>query len=152
MSPLLKLPAELRNTIYDYVLSGYHVHYGIKPSFRVRTGFPKPPPNPLKISVIDTHSGKPPESRHPFALLRVCLQLYSEATVLPHRWSGFSGTPYHLCSLFNDGLFKPYQLEAITQVKISINEAYFKTVSERRSPDVQSSLTRGGRTAELEKS
>jgi hypothetical protein len=92
-SPLLRLPAELRNTIYEYVIGGYNIFltiffdtwlHGSLPyptgrcSAIIRWGKPYTQLSPEDGSPID-------QSRplRPFALLKACRQTYDEAWMLP---------------------------------------------------------------------
>jgi hypothetical protein len=76
-SPLLRLPAELRNVIYEYVLGGHHIHS---------------PPHWYKS--LHAHCGLSlrshfhyPRSLPAFPL--TCVQLYLEVRLLPFRLVGF---------------------------------------------------------------
>ncbi|KAF1997455.1 hypothetical protein P154DRAFT_605626 [Amniculicola lignicola CBS 123094] len=77
-SPFLKLPAELRNKIYNYALGDYLIDMKGYSSRKNRV---------YKIQSI----GQPAECcrYNPFNLLRVCRQVYVETHMYPHQLSKF---------------------------------------------------------------
>jgi hypothetical protein len=78
-SPLLRLPAEIRDMIWKLALGG-NVIRPVRSKSHVR-GFFHPFPQ------VDTNGPHPPAYR--FSLLQVCRQIYSEAASLPCHLSTF---------------------------------------------------------------
>ncbi|KAH4311371.1 hypothetical protein HBH64_059160 [Parastagonospora nodorum] len=79
LTPFLRLPSELRNTIYNLVLGNWEFRLRITPApyeFSCR----------LKGSNI---SGWHAQTRPGFALLKVCRQINAETRLLPAQLSGF---------------------------------------------------------------
>ena len=77
--PLLKLPPEIRNTIYEYVLGGhklYYVAYGDKMSLRHN------PPDPKSEFA---------EIPQFLALTKTCRQIQAETKLLPFKLNVFGG-------------------------------------------------------------
>jgi hypothetical protein len=70
ISPLLRLPGEIRNSIYGYMFASERI------IFARRSG----------ASVEDT----PPEPRLSFGLLRTCRQINAETNLLPYRLLTFA--------------------------------------------------------------
>lgn len=111
-SPLLSLPAELRNIIWAHVLGG--TTYNIKCELRIPWG------TTIKNTTVQENS---------LALLRTCRQIYSETRLIPFRLNTF-----HFKS---EEAFKPWlakfdktQQAAITEVHLVTWKA--KHMVERR--------------------
>ena len=77
-SPLLLLPAEIRNMIFEYAM--YYGTIDIYQKYNSRTG---------NFAI---------ESRHAIPLLFVCRQIYSEVVILPFKLNVFS---FRLCNYFD---------------------------------------------------
>ncbi|KAF2270746.1 hypothetical protein CC78DRAFT_596414 [Lojkania enalia] len=106
-SPLLRLPGELRNQIFEYVLDlGYELR--TSNSYIKRRGM-----SPI------VHAGK----RNALSLLHVCRQLYDETTILPYTLNTFT---FH--DLYDVDLWirktLPCQLETIKSVGICASWAW----------------------------
>ncbi|CAN9339028.1 unnamed protein product [Alternaria sp. RS040] len=71
-SPLLRLPAELRNRVYEYALGGHEIW--------VTTPIPE-----TKTKIYLDRWGDVPA----FTLLKVCSQIYAEAALLPYSLNTF---------------------------------------------------------------
>ncbi|KAH7408273.1 hypothetical protein DE146DRAFT_629203 [Phaeosphaeria sp. MPI-PUGE-AT-0046c] len=71
-SPLLRLPAEIRNTIWKYTLGGKTM----RPVYSYRS----------RLNFVP----KPSERINTFALLRTCRQIYAEGALIPYTESIFS--------------------------------------------------------------
>ncbi|KAH7086760.1 hypothetical protein FB567DRAFT_549209 [Paraphoma chrysanthemicola] len=101
-SPLLRLPAELRNKIYAYVLTG-----------------------PNEVYSFDYASNRhwlgnvPPKTTHPVALIRCCRQVDAEAKLLPFELNLFRFSDLVIFSATTVGLFLPVQRAAITRISIT---------------------------------
>ncbi|KAL8721886.1 MAG: hypothetical protein Q9225_001522 [Loekoesia sp. 1 TL-2023] len=91
-SPLLRLPSEIRNKIYEYALGGNHLEVDYEPhEHKYKT---------IKKQRYRTHYGGGlyhecagegddiPSSLH-LGLLRVCRQIYGEAALLPYALNTF---------------------------------------------------------------
>jgi hypothetical protein len=77
-SPLLRLPAEIRNTIYEYVLGGESWHYltyiGVRLSLKRR---------------LSKDDERPEKEPHFLALFKTCRQLQAETKLLPFKLNLF---------------------------------------------------------------
>jgi len=78
-SPFLRLPAEVRNAVYQFALSGQTVSSILHRSAATTTS------PPLARRVDDASLRRP----HRFSLLRVCRQIFIETAVLLYRLSTF---------------------------------------------------------------
>ncbi|KAF1997457.1 hypothetical protein P154DRAFT_578878 [Amniculicola lignicola CBS 123094] len=114
-APLLRLPPEIRNRIYTFVLSGY-------------TGTIEYNGVSLKITrrrVEDKGAGISREGLpNIFSILRVCRQIYSEAALTPVRLTAFRGcyvNPY--CFPWSTGspLLRRFQREGIAVISFTLN-------------------------------
>jgi hypothetical protein len=81
-SPLLRLPAELRNSIYEYALSSFKVDIWA-------------PTDNIEVFYKDA-AGKLYGAPHFQALTTTCLQIYNETKLLPIALSEFRGHPEHV--------------------------------------------------------
>lgn len=82
-SPLLRLPAELRNKIYAYVFSGYRISVIFFPgggSFCYAT---------LSGTELRFHSSGRKAFKTIIAFSRTCRLLYAESRVLPYKYSTY---------------------------------------------------------------
>ncbi|KAF1912418.1 hypothetical protein BDU57DRAFT_551267 [Ampelomyces quisqualis] len=80
-SPLLRLPGELRNRIWEYVLGGRTLRPRLTP-------IPRSPEQLFQIAQ---------ELREPllgFALLRTCRQVYMETALLPYKLNAYDFSSY----------------------------------------------------------
>jgi hypothetical protein len=110
-SPLLRLPAELCNIIYEYALGGKEVHLG---HGRCETREPqKAPKSPIHLSPTYIYR------RRPFSLLRVCRQTNAEARYLPFTLNEFWGTTYWFADARRDFL-TPERFDCITSVVVQL--------------------------------
>ncbi|KAF2850756.1 hypothetical protein T440DRAFT_518050 [Plenodomus tracheiphilus IPT5] len=103
-SPLLRLPAELRNQIWELVLGGNICYVDRKPwsmHNRKRQSF----------RVTNVHS----------ALLRICRQVYSETALLPFQLNEFCF--YLDASIWFSGLHK-YGQDNIRIIRVKIDDPY----------------------------
>ena len=96
-SPLLNLPPEVRNRIYNFIFNIGEVYLKFKPDLN----------NKFKIMrkqccriIIDENTKEPPQFPHdcttehpepviPFEFLRVCRQIHDEAALLPYTINSF---------------------------------------------------------------
>jgi len=81
-SPLLRLPPELRNKIYEYALSGYELR------------FVDWAPEPVSITRRSTSKGfiyHVDDVNTPFALPKVSRQLRAETSILPYKLNVLGG-------------------------------------------------------------
>ncbi|KAF2266058.1 hypothetical protein CC78DRAFT_567145 [Lojkania enalia] len=101
--PLLKLPPELRNKIYGYVLDNVEVEIG---SWR-------------KSRIIDQASGKHIPARHsPLLLPSICRQVHNETAGLVYERCVFSfSSKPTLIAWYDDKIGKSFQLNAIRTIK-----------------------------------
>jgi hypothetical protein len=98
-SPLLCLPPEIRNRIWEYTLGGNDIR-------QVDYGH--------RISVF---LAKPHEGLNTFALLRVCRQTYAETALLPFSVNTFAALD--CCNLGKSvKAFKKYQRSQITHLQV----------------------------------
>jgi hypothetical protein len=103
-SPLLRLPAELRNKIFKLAVGGHTIHlYHTSTLFHTSV-------TDLKILYRD---------RHCFALLSVCRQIYLETALLPFSANTLS---FHnkVCSTLFMKQRLPIEREAISCVKVHL--------------------------------
>ncbi|KAF2030026.1 hypothetical protein EK21DRAFT_112319 [Setomelanomma holmii] len=104
-SPLLKMPPEIRNRIYDFALGGL--------TFRLQ-------PNDDNEKVANET-----KSKNAIALLAVCRQLYAETAVLPTSLNVFSShSPIAIHSWTN--AMRPANRASVTNLKLSICIFKFK--------------------------
>jgi hypothetical protein len=115
VSPLLGLPAELRNAIYDFVLGGNDVHF--------TTSYP-PSLKRLKASVMPSAEGMTgtPSTKRPFSIMRVCRQLNVETKPLPFRLNTVSGTAYGIWCPLHHSRIGPQKLGPITDLTVLIRK------------------------------
>ncbi|RMZ66580.1 tetratricopeptide-like helical [Pyrenophora seminiperda CCB06] len=97
-SPLLRLPAELRNKIYNYV-------------------FHSPPIRPYRDHRV---YGAWAYSRRQLSLLQVCRQVYFEARLVPFKCNVFVGYAEHVIELLVTS-FAPQQADVISTVDIYVD-------------------------------
>jgi hypothetical protein len=121
-TPLLRLPAEIRNRIWQFALGGkvYRQQH-----------------------VTGNRRGKlmpqPCERGNAFLLLRTCRQIYAETGVLPFTINTFSITSYwSLVHMFKP--FRKYQCSQIEQIHIEMSnsglEEWWKAWMKRQFDDV----------------
>ncbi|KAF2030008.1 hypothetical protein EK21DRAFT_66407 [Setomelanomma holmii] len=79
-SPLLRLPPELRNKIWRYVLGGNVLRWTLVSSSRYSLKYRMAPPPGQIILGLD--------------LLRTCRQIYAETALLPYQLNTFACTEY----------------------------------------------------------
>lgn len=115
-SPLLRLPGELLNKVYEYVMSGVTISVFAAPK---RWG-----PYELHTNVVDPVTALTTTSNalETTGLTRVCRQIHSETRLLPFRTFTFH--------IHSDGSFSklldtllPVQRDAISTVQISTPDA-----------------------------
>lgn len=104
-SPLLKLPPELRNKIYDHVLEGMCVSL-------VKYNNSKP----NHIEYIHSASGCAIVG-NPLNLLSVCRQVYLEASLLPYTLNSFQ-IRYSRAQEPQEDCLRSSQLEAVKKVAL----------------------------------
>lgn len=103
-SPILRLPAEIRNKVYKYVLGGR--------IYRFKDAIDR------GRAVLDTKG-----ERHILGLLLVCHQTYSEASLLPYSLNKFSFREFDISfSPFLDHRTLP-QFQAITRIELVTYQA-----------------------------
>lgn len=98
VSPFLRLPGEIRNKIYGFVVGGHHIRIGYTPHLHQSKTI-KGEPHRIHVGGGFFHHlaarGKPSrryqkaQSLH-LGLLRVCRQVYGEAALLPYSANMFS--------------------------------------------------------------
>ncbi|KAF2118565.1 hypothetical protein BDV96DRAFT_643806 [Lophiotrema nucula] len=112
-SPLLRLPAELRNKIWEFATSGYQMQIESQDDSEHAKSYR------LRVYQRNTISGAP--AYHVFSLSAVCRQIYSEVGTLPYSLNEFM-----LCGTLNSWLrdLLPGQVNAIST--IDIDEEAFK--------------------------
>lgn len=103
-SPLLRLPAELRNKIYEYALSG-----------DVRVCFP----GTCDECWQKIHEPPPRHFGGCISLLQTCRQAYTEAKLLPFTLDTFSDSTSDLIHYLGYK-FEEWQLNAVTSVKVCV--------------------------------
>jgi hypothetical protein len=98
---LLRLPAEIRNRIWQFALGGKL----IRPQYTTRrSNYPK-----LML--------QPCERKNAFSLLRTCRQIYAETAVLPFTINRFSMTCYWTL-LKSSKHFRKYQCSQIEKIQL----------------------------------
>ena len=116
MSPLLRLPREIRNRIYDYAFSVQFTIVRNNPSYPTRLTFRAGDAYPLL-------------KRNSFAKLlavtRVCRQIYSEAALLPFRLNVFRIHQLATLVKFTEYM-QPAQRAAITTLRLGLYDAMRK--------------------------
>lgn len=125
-SPLLRLPAEIRNTIYDKVLRDLVFELG----------------EPIPVLKYDYDEGQVytyydtiPHDRHRLSLLRVCRQLYRETSLLLYQLAIFE------FGLEVEGFF--HSLLPHTLVKFLVNRSREKVEAISRIRVYQFDMTYG---------
>jgi hypothetical protein len=104
-SPLLRLPAELRNYIWSYVIGGQTIRMNLS-STKDRSG--------LSRKLLDSRTWRPDTNR--FSLLRVSRQIYAETGTLVDTLSTFSVVSMlGLCRWLED--MAPWQLDAVQNIR-----------------------------------
>ena len=112
-SNFLRLPAELRNRIYQLVLSGYDIKIFYHDDLGMRAIIHRPhKPNRLFDFIL---------GRRVFSLLLVCHQIHAETRLLPFSMNEFV---IPACPVFHYfcNVIPPDQLNAITTVRLQIGE------------------------------
>ncbi|KAF1832936.1 hypothetical protein BDW02DRAFT_624666, partial [Decorospora gaudefroyi] len=104
-SPLLRLPAELRNKIYRFVLGGNHIR----------------PYCETVMGVWEVSFPGWAYSRLQLALLEVCRQVYAETKLLPFSLNRFVGYPEHMFELLATSL-TPTQANALKTVYFYVDQ------------------------------
>ncbi|KAH9873836.1 hypothetical protein IAQ61_004463 [Plenodomus lingam] len=107
-SPLLRLPAEIRNKIWALSLGGQVM--------RLLGSVPNGSRRVIALSSTE---------RSGVALLRVCRQIYAEAAGMPLSLNTFSYYQHPAVSLFK--YFKPHQRKQITSVRADLDGITFET-------------------------
>lgn len=96
-SPLLRLPAELRNKIFAYTLGGK--------TFKIIPGY------------YDIPTMNATNSKYALALLQVCRQIYAETTLLPFSINTFSASSPHSLKRWVERLH-PARAQSITWIRL----------------------------------
>ncbi|CAN9337078.1 unnamed protein product [Alternaria sp. RS040] len=106
-SPLLQLPGEIRNKIYQYALGSHHIylneHY-----------------HNFKKIVIRGDDGKRISKDDLFALGYTCQQIHSESAVLLFSLNEFFGYFWSMFEVQRCELFTPSQRNAIRNISVTI--------------------------------
>jgi hypothetical protein len=98
VSPFLRLPGEIRNKIYGFIVGDHHLQVGYTPhqhgietikGKRYRTHVGGGFFNRLAARGKNHHRYQEAQSLH-LGLLRVCRQVYGEAALLPYAMNIFS--------------------------------------------------------------
>ncbi|KAH3968678.1 hypothetical protein HBI81_129310 [Parastagonospora nodorum] len=119
-SPFLRLPAELRNTIYNYVLGGLAIMAPHSSSWcRIQVLSIRPAPEELWQF-----------PRHFLSIVQSCRQAYSESARLPFVLNTFDAYPSYSFLQFVENL-PEWQRNEISMIRISCNEAYDWSVAEQ---------------------
>ncbi|RYO63426.1 hypothetical protein AA0113_g6119 [Alternaria arborescens] len=106
-SPLLQLPGEIRNKIYQYALGGHHIYLDEhQPSF--------------KRLVIRRAEGKRISKDGLFALGYTCRQTHSESAILLFSLNEFIGYFWSTFEIQRCELFSPSQRNAIRNISVTI--------------------------------
>jgi hypothetical protein len=107
-SPLLRLPAEIRNAICELVLGGLRLHVICVPPRWARS---------CHVAARDENTQSGFKELHKLtALTLVCRQLYAETNILPFKLNSvyiFSDTFHHLATALSD-----QQRNAISTIRI----------------------------------
>jgi hypothetical protein len=101
-SPLLRLPPELRNQIYEYVLGG-EIYYLLDSSGRM-------------ILIKNRYNGARRPQKHCFALLETCRQLHAETASLPSSLNTFASSSLTIANFFSK--LTTAQQEAVKGVRL----------------------------------
>lgn len=105
-SPLLSLPGEIRQKIWDHAIGGMRIHF----EFGQR----------VKYSVYDTADKHDFELEHQFSLPRVCRQIYSKVGANFYRLNVFYFEDYASLNRFRQHM-KRAQLEALRTITTSVD-------------------------------
>lgn len=106
-SPLLQLPGEIRNKIYQYALGGHHIYLDEhQPSF--------------KRLVIRRADGKRISKDDLFALGYTCRQTHSESAILLFSLNEFIGYFWSSFEIQRCEFFSPSQRNAIRNISVTI--------------------------------
>ncbi|KAI8940022.1 hypothetical protein NX059_003744 [Plenodomus lindquistii] len=111
-SPLLRLPAELRNKIYEYALGSYELLIITGPYGKKKYLMVKRPMHTV-----------PSESLGNFlALTRTCRQINTETDRIPYAINQFYGSPQYLKSLLLGHLLPIHRTSLITNLRLWLFE------------------------------
>lgn len=113
-SPLLRLPAELRNQIYTLLFSSLPILICFTTSYATRPIDPCPFPISKPRRWSHMHY-----SRLRLSLTEVCRQTYAETRLLPFALNTFTGYPEAMLSAFPGRLYRA-QLDSITTVHLTV--------------------------------
>ena len=130
-SPLLRLPGEIRNLIYEYALGGNTINIGFEtyrttyksnkprevvPIFKYHCTVFNKPTNPFKMG----YPSQVKISSNFTTLHNICRQLYLETDILPYQLNIMSFSSYNVMFnlLFMEKRLSRRQLDAITQVML----------------------------------
>jgi hypothetical protein len=104
-SPLLRLPAEIRNQIYNYVIGRHHYEIRTRGSSGI-------------TYYLSPGSASSPSWREQNGLSQTCRQLHHETSALPFRNNMFGIRMMEDHSTLNKwmGLLQPYQASAIQSI------------------------------------
>jgi hypothetical protein len=106
-SPLLQLPGEIRNKIYQYALGGHHIYLNEhQPSF--------------KRLIIRGVDGKQTSKGDLFALGYTCRQTHSESAILLFSLNEFFGYFWSRFEVQRCELFSPSQRNAVRNISVTI--------------------------------
>ncbi|KAF2468273.1 uncharacterized protein BDR25DRAFT_316388 [Lindgomyces ingoldianus] len=146
-SPLLRMPPEIRNKIFGYVLGGHDIKIQVeKNKYILETRqwshdiwhVARPLDSPQNCDP-SPYSVKPN-----FQLLRVCRQIYNEAAVLPYKLNNFSfaGSARKYLGKYGNNWYNPTdywverrtiaQLQAVTTLEPSVR--YMDEYTSKRRP------------------
>jgi hypothetical protein len=111
MSPFLRLPAEIRNHIYDYIFSNNCIEICQWTKCTARN------PHRDVALVPGAHTHYPPELLH---LLEVCKQIYAETKLLAFSVGGITGKHLLIENFLDRDLLTTEQKNAIEKVNYTI--------------------------------
>ncbi|KAG9188716.1 hypothetical protein G6011_07421 [Alternaria panax] len=106
-SPLLRLPGEIRNAIYEYALGGHHIY--------LNEHYPK-----LRSILIRSVDGEQVSKHHLFALGNTCRQTYSESAVMLLSLNEILGYFWSTIEHRRCARFTPSQRDAIRNISVLI--------------------------------
>ncbi|KAF2831046.1 hypothetical protein CC86DRAFT_377964 [Ophiobolus disseminans] len=121
-SPLLRLPAKLRNHINGYVLGGNQVYIECNPAYCSWENLKKPY---IRISTRNYSRHKDDfawhRPKHLFGLLQVCRQVHAEAKELPFTSNSFWGTVTSLSAALRVHILPLVEARHINNVRILLD-------------------------------
>ncbi|KAH9879390.1 hypothetical protein J1614_002830 [Plenodomus biglobosus] len=113
-SPLLRLPAEIRNRIYSFVFCTEPILICFVTSYATRAVDKCPIPTSIRRRPSHIHY-----SRLNLALIETCRQAYFECRLLPFLLNTFEGFPEAILAAFPGRLYN-LQLTSITRIELTI--------------------------------